>query len=299
MKTKSLILVLIVALHFNSSLLFAGDTLEVAIGDTVHLLGTYQLSIIPTSVVIIEHFGSIPDYVGFKSDSIRVDENINATMYFSLTLIEGAEEGKIYNKSFSYMFLNSTQSQNVDFSYSLQTPIPLLVSFTADYTTGNFPFNVQFTSTSTGTINNYQWDFGDSNISNEQNPSHIYEAAGTYTVSLIISGPGGADTLTLSDYIKVTNITGIESNTAVYVLNIYPNPARSYCTVSLTMEKPGNVELMVYNSQGQMVREIFSGNLSTKNINFKIDVSGLPTGLYYISINKDGFNSVQKLLIAR
>ena len=36
------------------------------------------------------------------------------------------------------------------------------------------------------------------------NPTHTYEEAGTYTVSLSISGPGGRDIETKKDYIIVT-----------------------------------------------------------------------------------------------
>ncbi len=46
---------------------------------------------------------------------------------------------------------------------------------------------VQFTDQSTvasGTITQWTWDFGDGATSLQQNPSHVYAAAGTYTVSL-------------------------------------------------------------------------------------------------------------------
>jgi PKD repeat protein len=59
---------------------------------------------------------------------------------------------------------------------------------------------VTFVDTSTTLhppISAWAWNFGDSNTSNSQNPSHTYAAAGTYTVSLIItdySGPQSAVT---------------------------------------------------------------------------------------------------------
>jgi PKD repeat protein len=52
--------------------------------------------------------------------------------------------------------------------------------------------NVYFTDYSgTGvgtTINNWFWDFGDGNTSTLQNPSHVYAAAGTYEVCLVVVG---------------------------------------------------------------------------------------------------------------
>ncbi|MDX1994989.1 MAG: PKD domain-containing protein [bacterium] len=64
-------------------------------------------------------------------------------------------------------------------------------SFTTDVTEGTAPLTVQFTDTSTGEVTGWLWDFGDGTTSTEQNPSHIYEAAGTYTATLTVSGPGG------------------------------------------------------------------------------------------------------------
>lgn len=53
---------------------------------------------------------------------------------------------------------------------------------------------VQFTSTSTGVIDEWQWDFGDidsgDNTSTLENPTHIYEEQGTYSVSLTVFGDG-------------------------------------------------------------------------------------------------------------
>jgi PKD repeat protein len=67
---------------------------------------------------------------------------------------------------------------------------------------------VSFTDKSTGTITNGFWDFGDGVTTNAvaANLMHTYQAAGTNTVSLTVSGPVGADTLTRPNYILVTNL---------------------------------------------------------------------------------------------
>ena len=75
--------------------------------------------------------------------------------------------------------------------------------FSTDITEGIYPLEVTFTDMSTGDINTYAWDFGDFETSSQQNPVHLFEAAGTYTVRLIVSGPGGTDTLTVPDLIHV------------------------------------------------------------------------------------------------
>ncbi len=71
------------------------------------------------------------------------------------------------------------------------------------------PLTVQFTDQSTGTGPlTCAWDFdNDGSVdSTEQNPSHTYNAAGTYTVKLTVSGAGGSDDEVKTDYISVTAV---------------------------------------------------------------------------------------------
>ena len=76
-------------------------------------------------------------------------------------------------------------------------------SFSGSPTNGVAPLPVTFTDTSTGTITNRFWSFGDSSFSNTTAPSvsHTYNAAGTNTVMLIVSGPVGVSTNTRPSYI--------------------------------------------------------------------------------------------------
>jgi hypothetical protein len=82
--------------------------------------------------------------------------------------------------------------------------LPLEAEFTADMTSGPVPLTVHFTDLSTGLITSHLWNFGDGGTATEQNPNHTYSIAGTYTVSLGISGPNGSDVEEKADYIQVT-----------------------------------------------------------------------------------------------
>ena len=70
-------------------------------------------------------------------------------------------------------------------------------------TEGIMPLTVSFTDISTDTVNSWSWTFGDGGTSTEQNPVYEYSAAGNYTVSLTVSGPGGSSTNEKSNYITV------------------------------------------------------------------------------------------------
>jgi len=79
-----------------------------------------------------------------------------------------------------------------------------IAAFTVNPTTGIAPLTVAFTDTSTGgEADTWLWSFGDDVTSTLQNPNHTYTAAGTYTVTLAVSGPGGSDAISYANYITV------------------------------------------------------------------------------------------------
>ena len=85
---------------------------------------------------------------------------------------------------------------------------PPTASFTADPTTGDAPLLVQFTSTSTdsdGTIVGYDWDFGDGGISDVADPSHTYDTAGEYEVTLTVTDDDLASHTSEPQVITVTD----------------------------------------------------------------------------------------------
>ena len=83
------------------------------------------------------------------------------------------------------------------------TPPPV-ASFSGTPTSGCAALTVNFTDESTGDITSWSWDFGDGGTSTAQNPSHTYNSGGTYTVALTVTGSGGSDTDTKTDYITVS-----------------------------------------------------------------------------------------------
>jgi hypothetical protein len=97
------------------------------------------------------------------------------------------------------------------------------VNFYATPLTGVAPLNVTFTDTSTNLPDVWAWNFGDSNTSTLQNPTHTYENPGNYTVSLIATNVFNTSALTKTDYIYVTSkgVTPRQSNTADIAPFIY------------------------------------------------------------------------------
>ncbi len=78
---------------------------------------------------------------------------------------------------------------------------------TADFspaaTSGTAPFAVSFTDLSSPGVLSWAWDFGDGATDSIANPVHTFTAPGVYTVSLLVIGTCGIDTLTAPDLITV------------------------------------------------------------------------------------------------
>jgi PKD repeat protein len=80
-----------------------------------------------------------------------------------------------------------------------------VASFGGSPTSGLPPLAVTFTDTSTGSITNWSWDFGDGGTTNLTTNTvlYTYNTAGVYSVTEIVSGPGGSGTNTQVNYIVV------------------------------------------------------------------------------------------------
>jgi PKD repeat protein len=75
--------------------------------------------------------------------------------------------------------------------------------FSATPLSGTAPLTVTFANQATGDYTNLLWNFGDGITSTLGSPTHVY-AAGVYTVSLRVSGLGGTDVLTRTNYINAS-----------------------------------------------------------------------------------------------
>jgi len=84
--------------------------------------------------------------------------------------------------------LYTAYEQTVDLRYPAGRKGKYIADFSASPTYGAPPVTVQFTDESYGTATGWTWDFGDGDISHDENPVHTYTDAGNYTVSLTVNG---------------------------------------------------------------------------------------------------------------
>jgi PKD repeat protein len=92
----------------------------------------------------------------------------------------------------------------VIYNGSSGAPAAPVANFSGTPTAGFAPLAVNFSDASTGSITGWAWTFGDGGTSSAQSPSHTYTTAGTYSVDLLVTGPGGSHNLTRTNYIVVS-----------------------------------------------------------------------------------------------
>ncbi len=93
-----------------------------------------------------------------------------------------------------------------------------IAAFTGSPTSGSFPLTVNFTDQSSNGPTSWSWNFGDSGTSTAQNPSHVYNSAGSFTVTLTVTNAGGSDQEVKTNYITVTDPS---QTPQIYVYDIY------------------------------------------------------------------------------
>ncbi|MBK9192469.1 MAG: PKD domain-containing protein [Crocinitomicaceae bacterium] len=128
--------------------------------------------------------------------------------------------------------------------------------------TGN---DVSFTSTSQHTFE-WNWDFGDGFTSSDENPTHTYSSPGTYTVQLITSYCGNADTIETDITISALSVQEEKQNQ----LLVYPNPSTNG-TIFISVYEA--TDLTIYTTDGKLVYSDF--------INGKIELN-LSPGTYLL-----------------
>jgi PKD repeat protein len=84
-------------------------------------------------------------------------------------------------------------------------PVAPVAAFTSSARSGYAPLSVTFTDTSAGTSPlTYAWNFGDGGTSVIRNPSHTFDAEGTYTIKLSVTNALGSDDEVKTGYITVS-----------------------------------------------------------------------------------------------
>jgi hypothetical protein len=141
-----------------------------------------------------------------------------------ITAISPPESAGTVNVAVTTPYGTTTSSSSSQFTFAAVILTAPATTFIASPSSGPAPLTVQFTDTSTNSPTSWNWNFGDGSSSSSQNPSHTYQGAGTYTVSLTTGNNGGSSNNAFSQSITVFAQSTI---TPVMTTQVYPSSTQS------------------------------------------------------------------------
>ena len=126
-------------------------------------------------------------------------------LFIDITVPDDAVAGASSPLRFELLFFNNGDPPvtTVDGLVTIIAP-RLKADFSGHPLEGPAPLEVRFEDLSSEGVTAWTWDFGDGSGSDGQTPSHVYEQAGSYTVSLTVTAPTGTATETKPAYVSVS-----------------------------------------------------------------------------------------------
>lgn len=153
---------------------------------TTSAVGTYTITLKESGLSIVQDWLN-----GISNDGIYIMAN-NTTDGIEMHSSENNTVSMRPKLTISYI----TTTQTTDFSY---TENDLTADFNAISSVGD------------NAITGWQWDFGDNKISNEKNPSHTYDSAGNYQVTLTINHSDGSSTQAIKTITVTSDIIALDT----------------------------------------------------------------------------------------
>jgi len=88
-----------------------------------------------------------------------------------------------------------------------------------------------------------------------------------------------------------------QKNNEIIVEKIYPNPIVDFANVTVNLNQNATVSLEVMNIVGRRVMFLDKGTMNAGTQQFSIDVSSLPSGIYFITISINGQSFTRKMMV--
>ena len=85
----------------------------------------------------------------------------------------------------------------------------------------------------------------------------------------------------------------------IVVVGAYPNPFNPSTVISYEIHKESDVNISVFNLNGQLVSELYNGSQDIGSYQINFDGEGLSSGMYLVKINNQNEVHTQKILLMK
>ena len=120
---------------------------------------------------------------------------------------------------------------------------------------------------------------------------------GSHTLKAIASDDFGVKLTSLSSAIDVKLVGLNELLTSNFYINVFPNPANDFLTITLiNLKNNQDVNLSIFDFKGSFISTTLIP-VNSNDFKHKLDVSNLKSGVYFINITTENEAIVEKIII--
>ncbi|NMM50418.1 PKD-like domain-containing protein, partial [Marinigracilibium pacificum] len=279
-----------------------------------------RLQNVGDEVLLMHYFMDIP-FADSLYDANRGDQGARGLYYSISQTPTTVIDGNIYNGLSSDWIVDDVLTRSLidpDFNVDIDFPVPnerYILTFDVDITSiydraaedlfvqtvvvenevmlsnGDIIPNLvkQFMPSAAGTLYRFNWAQGERRSLRFDWEITAYDPSQLGVIVFIQNSNGE---VLQSQFVKAPDfgyenslLTGIEDDFENTKVLLYPNPAKEHTTLLLEEPTKKDIELILYDSKGSVIREdiILKGN---KEI--EIDLIGLPTGIYNLQLVNEG-----------
>ncbi len=269
---------------------FAEDeTLTLEIADCIHDVDSSNLSLSISGNQLIFcdiegstlHFSAEPNWYGSEQITVTVSDNRNRLSSSTITTI----------------VVNPVNDAPQIVSYTPATPnIEVLANSSVSFSVEATDIDSQLS---------YRWHVnGEELAESSASCSYFFSLSGSYSVSVTVSDEG----VDLTHNWEVLVPVGVDDPELIPLCTtlspVFPNPFRGQTRISYSLKEPGYTSLNVYNTKGQLVRNLCNSMQSAAHYQLSWDGkdnSGLEvaSGLYFIRMITSGETHMVKALIIK
>jgi len=155
-----------------------------------------------------------------------------------------------------------------------------------------------------GTIEQYLWDFNDGIPSSETNPVHVFPGPGEYRVALVVWDNDGRGARSERIVTTPGEVMVEEESTGIALVPFslegnFPNPFNGSTTIAFMVSLPRRISVTCYTVTGQKVATVTERYYQPGEHIVGIDLSGMPSGVYFYRLAGSGQEAWGKMLFLR